>query len=93
MRQLFLIPEFRFILAFILVGVCLFITIETAVRHVEDTEPQDDDNDNPFLNKEGNHIYYDRSLIEKEKFIRKNPEIPEAQLRTWRRFFRELLRR
>lgn len=37
----------------------------------------------PFLDSEGNHIYYERSIIEKNKFHKQNPNIKREELRTF----------
>lgn len=45
-----------------------------------------DDFDEQYYNEEGNHIYYDRSRIEKEEFIRKHPgEKPRSLSRLFSR--------
>ncbi|MDE5881786.1 MAG: hypothetical protein K2H60_08650 [Muribaculaceae bacterium] len=41
------------------------------------------DFDSQYLDEEGNHVYYDRSLIEKREFMRRHPE--EGNLRTLKR--------
>ena len=43
-----------------------------------------DDDDHPFRNQEGDHIYYDKSIIEKKKFHRLHPK---EVARTFRRLF------
>lgn len=40
-----------------------------------------EDIDSQYYDKEGNHIYYDRSRIEKEKFLRKNPDATPRNIR------------
>ncbi len=45
-----------------------------------------DESDNaPFINEDGDHVYYDRGLIEKKKFQKRYPEI--KGVRTFRRLF------
>lgn len=44
------------------------------------------DFDSQYLDEEGNHIYYDRSLREKRAFARQNPQ-EEGKLRTFKRLF------
>lgn len=39
-----------------------------------------------FLNQDGDHTYYERSIIEKKEFLRKHPEA-KGKLRTLRRLF------
>ncbi len=43
------------------------------------------DDDRPFRDKDGDHVYYDESIIEKKKFSRLHPK--EAA-RTFARLFR-----
>lgn len=40
---------------------------------------------NEFINEEGDHIYYERSIIEKKFFRMKHPETPLSNLRTFSR--------
>ncbi|MDE6577234.1 MAG: hypothetical protein K2J82_01410 [Muribaculaceae bacterium] len=44
--------------------------------------------DRQYYDEDGNHLYYDRSIIEKEDFRRNNPE-EEKNIRTLRRLFRK----
>ena len=44
-----------------------------------------EDFDKQYLDEEGNHIYYDRSLREKQAFARRHPG--EGSLRTLKRLF------
>lgn len=48
---------------------------------------QEENNDRVYLNSDGNHEYYDRSLIEKNRFLRKHPEA-KGKLRTLSRLFK-----
>lgn len=41
--------------------------------------------DDPFVNEEGDHSYYNRGLIEKKEFHRRHPDI--KGVRTFRRLF------
>lgn len=43
-------------------------------------------NDDVFLDSDGNHEYYDRSLIEKKEFLRRYPEA-RGKLRTIGKLF------
>lgn len=45
-----------------------------------------DGGNNAFLNPDGNHVYYDESMIEKKEFMRKNPNTRD--LRTIKRLIR-----
>ena len=42
--------------------------------------------DRQYYDEDGNHLYYDRSLIEKEEFKRHHPG-EEKNVRTFRRLF------
>lgn len=42
-----------------------------------------------FLDSNGHHIYYDRSIIEKTHFLLKNPHVHPRELRTLSRFYKE----
>lgn len=44
------------------------------------------DLDKQYRDEDGDHYYYDRSLIQKKKFSRRYPEDAKS-LRTWRRLF------
>ncbi len=44
--------------------------------------------DRQYYDEEGNHLYYDRSLIEKEEFKRNNPA-ESGYVRTISRLFRK----
>lgn len=43
--------------------------------------------DSQYYNEDGDHIYYDRSRIEKKRFREKNPDVRDV--RSFRRLFRE----
>lgn len=47
--------------------------------------------DGDFINEEGDHSYYDRHLIEKKEFNRRNPEIKD--IRTFKRLFKRKSRK
>lgn len=46
---------------------------------------RDEDAEDLFLDENGNHVYYNRSIIEKDRFRRQNPA--ERDIRTFRRLF------
>lgn len=54
----------------------------------EDSDPKEiwKEEDKLFLNDEGDHVYYDRAIIEKKNFRRKNPHVPLSRIRSLRRF-------
>ena len=43
-----------------------------------------------YKNNDSNHIYYERSLIEKMEFHRRYPDIPVEELRTFTRLIKEM---
>lgn len=52
-------------------------------RHPEDDEL----NDREYLDSDGDHQYYDRSIIEKKEFLRRHPEAKD-KLRTLSRMLK-----
>ena len=46
-----------------------------------------DDIDRHYYDEDGNHMYYDRSIIEKKEFNRQNPS-ESKHVRTFSRLFR-----
>ena len=49
---------------------------------------EDVDIDSQYLDEDGDHVYYERSLIEKKDFRRRNPHI--TNLRSFSRLLRNL---
>lgn len=68
--------------------VCLEITSDLIEKGVErnDNRPQSDQ----FRDKNGNHIYYERSIIQKSEFLNSNPDVQEDEIRSFRRLLHEL---
>lgn len=48
----------------------------------------DQNNDSAYLDENGDHIYYERSIIEKKKFIKENPEA-KGKVRTFKALFKK----
>lgn len=71
---------FFIIFMLVILGIALLITLVVKARGRGDKADE-----NGFLNSDGDHIYYDRSLIEKKRFQREHPEAKEV--RTFRRIF------
>ncbi|MDE6378846.1 MAG: hypothetical protein K2L11_00120 [Muribaculaceae bacterium] len=71
-------------LIIILVMLAVVLAIALAVSLRGGREAGDDDRD--FRDQDGNHVYYDESIIEKKRFSRLHPK--EAA-RTFRRLFRK----
>ena len=70
-------------LIMILVMLAVVLAIALAVSVKDGTAFRSDDR--PFRDKDGDHVYYDQSIIEKKRFSRLHPK--EAA-RTFRRLFR-----
>lgn len=68
-------------------GILLILALHAISRNKETAGGKD-----PFINDEGNHVYYDRSIIEKSQFSRNNPKVPAHKLRTFSRLYKEFLR-
>ncbi len=45
-----------------------------------------DEIDKQYINEDGDHVYYDRRLIEKKKFAKAHPEVKDV--RSFRRLFK-----
>ena len=58
----------------------VMVTVAVALRSRREAE-----GDDPYLDENGNHVYYNRSIIKKEEFRRQNPG--ERNIRTLRRLF------
>ena len=72
----------------ILLALGYYTTLSTVVRAIERREDSEDEEGfKVFLDKDGNHQYYERSLIEKKRFLREHKEVREEELRSFRRFF------
>ena len=70
-------------LIIILVMLAVVLAIALAVSLKDGTAYERDDR--PFRDKDGDHVYYDESIIEKKRYSRLHPK--EAA-RTFRRLFR-----
>lgn len=74
--------SFFIIFMLIILGAALSVTLIAAIRgrhrKVDDSQ---------YYDSEGNHIYYDRSSIEKKEFSRRHPEVKDV--RTFKRLFNE----
>ncbi len=66
------------VLIFVLFGLVAFLIKRNLKKYSWDI-------DKMFYDEDGNHVYYERSLIEKLYFIRKYPQGPP--LRSMRRLF------
>lgn len=70
------------LIIFMLVILALIVLVVVCARATNDYRERENDQ---YYDKEGNHSYYERSIIEKRNFTRKHPEI--KGLRTFRRLF------
>lgn len=71
-----------FIICMGLLLISVYLTlnlVDYTFAHPEKNKQQDYD---CFLDKNGNHYYYERSLIEKKEFMDSNPQIPLEQVRS-----------
>ncbi|MCH5231057.1 MAG: hypothetical protein J1F43_04605 [Muribaculaceae bacterium] len=66
----------------------LMITLDLAFYSLDNLHSRENDNDFiPYLNHEGNHVYYERSLIEKKSFLKLFPGIKP---RSFKNLFKKL---
>ncbi len=70
------------IIILVMLAVVLGIALAVSLK----TPGETDDSDRPFRDKDGDHVYYDQSIIEKKAFFRLHPK--EAA-RTFSRLFRK----
>lgn len=77
---------FSSILTLIAILLTLFLVVHFRGKSPSKTYDKND----PFVDSNGNHIYYERSIIEKSRFFRANPDVPRETVRTINRFFKEL---
>ena len=71
-----------FLVCIILIGVIVAIAVWVNGSGEED--------ETHFIDEEGHHKYYERSLIEKNEFHRQNPNVPYSEIRSFRRLFKNL---
>lgn len=89
MKSLFLLPEFRIFLSLLLLLLCLIATNEL-INYYTSNRGNDEVGKEDLYDENGNHIYYDRSIIKKNKFIRENPSVSPQYLRSFRRLIKEI---
>lgn len=68
-----------FLILIILLGILMAVVVIMTHRKGEDFDSQ-------YLDEDNDHVYYDRSIIEKKQFRKNNPDAGE--LRTFRRLFK-----
>lgn len=73
----------------VLLGLCITIDLIVLTRR---SSSRTDKNRDCYLDSEGNHSYYERSIIEKSQFRSLNPNVPPQELRTIRRFLKQIFR-
>ena len=74
--------SFFIIFMLMILGAALSVTLIAAIRGRDRKV-----DDSQYYDSEGNHIYYDRSSIEKKEFSKRHPEVRDV--RTFRRLFNE----
>lgn len=73
-------------ITFILAIVLLVLLVGLAVVFAD--RKTNDEIDKQYINEDGDHTYYDRSLIEKKEFAAQHPEVKDV--RSLRRLFKEI---
>lgn len=74
----------RFLIVFLVCIVLLIIFLFIYAKMGGFKQQENDD----FLDEHGRHVYYDRSLIKKEKFKKENPDVPFSEIRSIKRIFK-----
>ena len=77
-------PIICIVICLSLVGIGILITVKLARLTTRDHHEHDPEH-SFYHDDDGHHSYYERSLIEKTEFSRRNPSIPPHLLRTFRR--------
>lgn len=70
-----------FIIFMVIILILAILLVYSTGKHKWDGER----NNEPFINEDGDHEYYDHGLIEKKEFRKRHPEVND--LRTFRRLF------
>lgn len=78
----------EYIFVFLICVLLLFVLM--GIASVSERKNRLHEDESNFRNSDGDHRYYERSLIEKKDFMRQHPEIPDDDLRTLSRLFRRL---
>lgn len=73
-------------IAFIAIIVLLVLLVGLAV--VFSDREKNDAIDRQYINEDGDHVYYDKGLIEKKNFAKHHPEVNDV--RSFRRLFKEI---
>ena len=68
-----------FLVCIILLAVIMALAVMFLGHH------NDEGNDNHYLDEQGRHLYYDRSRIAKEEYLREHPDENPNSLRSFRR--------
>lgn len=69
-----------------MLAIILAIALAVSLRPTRDDDRRDT-SDNEYRNEEGDHLYYDESIIEKKRFHRRFPNVPG--IRTFSRLFKK----
>ena len=67
----------------VIIGILIFLIALATHRRGEDLDSQ-------YFDENGDHVYYDRSAIEKREFAKHHPDVKDV--RTFRRLFRRGVR-
>lgn len=90
MKEFLLMPEYRLLFCFLLLGLCLLVTIDTVIFYSESIKNKRRA-EADLYDEKGNHRYYERSLIKKENFIAENPGVGKSEIRSFRRFLKDFI--
>lgn len=76
------------IIILVMLAIVLAIALAVAICN-SGSHSQDDTTDKEYLNEEGDHTYYERSLIEKKEYARRHPNIKDIRRFTFTKLFRK----
>ena len=73
----------------IFILIILGLAIVLSIFRFFSKQPFDSHNDEAYYDENGHHVYYERSIIEKREFHKKNPDMQYSDIRS----FKNLLKR
>lgn len=74
------------IIIFVMLAIVLAIALAVSICK-SDSRIQGDTTDKEYINEEGDHTYYERSLIEKKEYARRHPNVKD--IRRFSKLFRK----
>ena len=84
--------DYTIMICMLLVVLAIYVSFSTLFEARRDKHRMRRE-DNTFLDEEGYHSYYERSIIKKKEFLRSNPFIRKHELRTLRRLLHLITRK